>query len=304
MRRSPIVTVMCLIACLGIAACSTKPSQGTGRLAGADASPAPTITTAGTLGPGSQSPGPAPSGSTSSASPRSGGGGGSGATTTPSPAKLVVTLSVDPISPIATPECPYAVPVGATISVNKGPVDLVFAMTAGDHNPVPFAEGDLHFGGKGPQSTSVNETILQQVGYNLTLPVKLYVVSPSDVAAAAAPFTRSFTLTCGAKPSKPAPATARAACPYTTTFSSTITVPIGPQDVTYEWHVNNGKTLIVMAGGTIHFNADRMSQTVTSPDIQILTPATSTKEQVTIRITSPGGGAATGLASCSSINAE
>ncbi len=121
----------------------------------------------------------------------------------------------------------------------------------------------------------------------------------------------AFVLTLSACTSKPAPTerllspsqapalvtaaipqTAQAACPRTTTFSASISVPRGPRVVYYEWRTS---AKVSLEAGSVSFgDSGPLTSTVTSPPVSVdHDPVT-----VTLVIDEPSGETTTGTATC------
>jgi hypothetical protein len=282
MHRSHLALVLCLVTCLGIAACSNKPTGGQGGIAAVTASTPPVETSTGPSG----LPGPSSSES------------GSGSTSKPSHTSTtkgppVITISVDPAaSPVVvTDRCPASGTLTGNISVDKGPIDLIYAWRT--QRGLPFAESDLRFPGKGPQSARVSVSYPDQIGYHTDIFFLLYIVGPVG-SPQSNPI--QVNMTCGGRPSTPLPAMTHKQCPYTTYFTATITAVYTPQDVTYDWKEKDGT---IAPGGTLHFAKGDGPKTVTSPDVTIMTKNLLSRSPITLRVTSIGGGAVTGGATCS-----
>jgi hypothetical protein len=293
MHRSRVALVLCLITCLGIAACSKKSAGGQGGIAAVTASTPPVGTSTGPSGaPGPSSTGPSSTGPSSSGSPSAGSGSKPSHTSTTN-GPPVITVTADPLAAptVVTDRCPASGTLTGKISVDKGPIDLVYAW-----RPVrglPFSESDLHFPAKGPQSARVSVTYPGVTGYHTDVFFLLYIVGPPG-APESSPM--QVNVTCGGLPSAPIPAMTHKLCPYTTYFTATISAAYTPQDVTYDWKEKDGT---IAPGGTLHFAKGDGPKTVTSPDVTIMTKNLLSRSPMTVRVTSIGGGIVTGGATCS-----
>jgi hypothetical protein len=90
----------------------------------------------------------------------------------------------------------------------------------------------------------------------------------------------------------PVTATAQAACPRTTTFSASISVPRGPRVVYYDWRTSTGASL---GAGSVSFGKNGpFTFTLTSGTV----PVDHDPVTVTLVITEPSGATATGTATC------
>ena len=195
---------------------------------------------------------------------------------------------------MTTSSCPHTFTVHGKISVNKGPITLTYGWRSSEAPPADTQT--VHFGGSGPQfvevATQVTATSVD-TGYGEQLAVigQPVVKAPIDYA--------KFTLTCGASVSTPSAAKTHGTCPFTTTFATDISVPIGPQQVTWTWSTTNGASGTGSHDFTGH-GADSyqfdQSASVSGGGGGGVSAANSFG--YTVRITSAGGAAKTGHASC------
>jgi hypothetical protein len=288
LRRIFLTVVVVVVAGSGAAACS-RPSAGLG---GAGAG-GPESTTTPTAAAAADDANARSVLGGSSAAPPDGSGSGGHTTGSSNSGPPVVTIKLAPVSDVNSPNCPLPLTVHGTVSVDKGPIQVTARISMSN-----VAEGPtdkvLNFTGNGPQSmdVSLTGTVLGLGATNtvdLVLVKHAYVANPSEV---------QYKVNCGGKPSAVTPVSAVKPCPFTTSFGGTITVPIA-QTVTYEWAVSNGGTV---PGGTLTFT-DAGSKPVSINNITVNTQKVLNDFVVGLRVTSPGGGYATGAAKCSSYKA-
>ncbi len=188
-----------------------------------------------------------------------------GTPTTPSasppPANGVkVTVTVNQQSSPALLDCPPTYHVTGKITVSKGPVDLVYFWNphTGLYRGFPPPKYTLHFGGSGKQTKQLSIDAMPESAYGASLYEQLVVVGyPYDMAHDSTTWTEN----CGATASTPTVDRTNQACPYAATFSSTVSVPAGPQPVAVQWHFSDGSTSDVQA----------MTFSGTGPDSHVVT---------------------------------
>jgi len=284
--RARAIVAIGIVACLAIGGCGSKNTGTTNHATVSDGSaPAPEIS------PVSAEPSTAAPGD--GAGSGYGSGSGSGDAKSSSGVPLKVTAVIDPIVPAAvvTNDCPYAYTMRATVSVNKGPVDLLYQWRRGTE---PGVAQPLHFGGTGAQSKVVTLSSTD-VAYDMDVGRVLQILDQDHVVILSS--VRTLHLTCGVKVSTVQPVVPPTHCPYVTNFSVTFTAAVA-QHVSFEWHLGDGTVVQDAAnvpGGFIPFTA-------TVSNVKVAASGLTGAYYITLRVTSVGGGTATGTVQCPSVN--
>lgn len=279
-RSARIAIAIGLVGCLAAAGCGSKTANGAGHVGAIAVSAPAQITSSPAASPG----GAGPTGGAGSAT----GGATSGAPTSGQNGAPRVTLVVDAIKPavVATDKCPYLYTLRATVSVDKGPIDLKYAVSRVNTGAVAQP---IHFGGTGPQSKVLTFT-LDDIGYDEDLGRAVLILDKSGKEILRRATT--FHLTCGARPADIAPLDPPKSCPYNTAFTATLTAAV-PEHATYEWHLGDG----TVVKGEMDVFGSNVATSIAIPDVHV-TPGLTGTYHLTLKVTSPGGGTVTGSVQC------
>jgi hypothetical protein len=291
--RTRVVTVLGIAASLALAACGSGASGrgNLGTVAGASTPPPATSHPGG--GPSTAAPGSGGSGG-SGGSAGSGGGGATAGGTSPSDPALRVTVATDPIVPavVVTDKCPYSFTMRATVSVNKGPVDLKYLIRAAV--AAPGVARPLHFGGTGPQSKVLTVTG-SAADFDKDITAQLQILDRNDAMILSN--ARTFHLTCGVRTVVVYPTVQPTQCPYVTDFHATLTAPV-PEHATYEWHLGDG----TVVSGEVDVPGNYTPTSVTVNSVKVTAMGLTGSYTVALKITSPGGGTTASTVQCPAVN--
>jgi hypothetical protein len=156
-------------------------------------------------------------------------------------------------SEVYSQNCPFTYAVYATITVT-GPIDLTYQFF---HGKAPYLSPatPLHFAAAG--SKVVTGSIQVLVGGPTAFEDTVVVKGPGGLAYQDGSV---FTLACIPRAGAVTASPAKSTCPYLTTFSVTVSVPLGPQTSQYTWIFEDGSKL----AGTLTFpTTGAQSQVVT-----------------------------------------